>query len=72
MAFSLSVPVWANDTQGTPGQVATDFAEVVFAAPWEADLAKQMVAQVQQNPDMFVNEVIASAAIRAIADQFNY
>ena len=66
VALSLTVPVFA---QGTPGEVATDLAQIVYDAPWETDTAKQMVQQVQQNPDLYVNRLIANAAIRAVADE---
>ena len=66
VALSLTVPVFA---QGTPGEVATDLAQIVYDAPWETDTAKQMVQQVQQNPDLYVNRLIANAGIRAVADE---
>ena len=70
VALSLTVPVFA---QGTPGEVATDLAQIVYDAPWETDTAKQMVQQVQQNPDLYVNRLIANAGIRAVADErFGY
>ena len=64
VALSLTVPVFA---QGTPGEVATDLAQIVYDAPWETDTAKQMVDLVQQNSNLYVNTLIGNAGIRAIA-----